>query len=160
MTDIPVWMKLWHKGVDIASAVIASTLSALIVGAFAWVMWNWKKRRELLFEEEKLRLQRRMHTENETYEKLDRYMTLWSDPQSHVSAISNADNPRRLETAANGFLQWLSFNSLSTSGDNVHVVDEFRKYDPLGKIADANVVPIRTHLSMTAMTTKLAASPK
>jgi hypothetical protein len=57
LADLTPLEKLYNKGVDITAGVIISTISAGIVAVIAIIFWNWKKRRDLRFEADKLRLQ-------------------------------------------------------------------------------------------------------
>ena len=104
--------KLWDKGVDIAAAVIASTLSAGIVATIATVTWRWNKRRDLKHEEEKQRQQQRIAAEHDeeqqrkaAHERLKTTQFLWVTKHRPKSGgLGLGEIPLRAAKPQGGFL--------------------------------------------------------
>jgi type VI protein secretion system component VasK len=63
LADVPFWLKVRSRGIDIAASVIASTISAAIIAIIATFTWRWKRNRDLRFEEDKQRQQQRLAEE-------------------------------------------------------------------------------------------------
>ena len=53
MDAVPVWQKLWWKGVDISATVIGNAISAVIVVILAEITWKRKRDKDLEFERAK-----------------------------------------------------------------------------------------------------------
>lgn len=122
--------KLWDKGVDIAAAVIATTISAGIAALVATLTWRWNRHRDLKFEEEKLRLQQRVGEQKdikdrkregqERYERLERQRVVLA------GEALNTKNSDEQADILDRWFEWMKDNNLERLPLNLHMMHDFR----------------------------------
>jgi chromatin segregation and condensation protein Rec8/ScpA/Scc1 (kleisin family) len=130
--ELPWWVKLWYKGVDIAASILANSVSAAIIAVIATLTWRWKIRRDLSFEEDKQRQQDRVTRELERQKRRDehreRVKTLSEDRDRFVSAILSVPSVDRLQTEWDRYLKWLTLNGLVNLPANQSILNVHANY--------------------------------
>jgi hypothetical protein len=136
IADLPFWLKLWNKGIDIAAGVLTSTLSAGIVALIATWFWRWKRSRDLKFEADKQHQQHAIAEDlahkKHTVEELARRSLLSQELEALLETFTNAGspgNPDRVQDAWDVWTAWLKKNQLEYLPDNRKILNKWEVHN-------------------------------
>ena len=136
IADLPFWLKLWNKGVDIAAGVVTSTLSAAIVALIATWTWHWKRNRDLKFEADKQRQQHAIAEELAHTKRADEESARQSILRQELEALlrdfesaGSPGNPDRVQDAWDTWGNWLKKHQLEYLPDNRKIFNKWAVYN-------------------------------
>ncbi len=151
--------KLWNKGVDIAAAVVASTISAAIIAGIATLTWKYKRRRDLHLEEAKQRQQYRiageMKAEDQRAERREYIKRLGRELDDFVRAMAGATDGERIDDVWYRYGLWLEQNEITLLPGNQRVLSNVGNVSrSIDRSAEAVAKDISEQVRLTELPTE------
>jgi len=145
LADLPFWLKIWNKGVDIATGVATNTISVGIIALIAIWTWRWKRKRDLKHEEDKQRQQHAIAEElaakKRAKDHLDRVSALRRELgplADRFASAGSAGNAEQLQKAWDTWVAWLEASQLQYLQANRKILDSWAVYSGKFQFANSN----------------------
>ena len=153
-------LKLWNRGVDVGVGVITSALSAGTVAVIAIVFWNWKKARDLRFEADKQRQNKRItdeFAEQERRRTVSAYHArLTEERRNWALKMAEAPDFPQIQDNWSSYWYWLITNSLDHLPGNRAIP---REHPEVKWPTHGSLAPLKQKLSELIQRTELPPRP-